>query len=69
MSGSAEKAAVLRGPRTFIRAQSVSEFPYEDGGQSRFFSASSARVASTYPASAAPKQGKPARIGCSVITS
>ena len=27
------------------------------------------RVASTYPASAAPKQGKPVRIGCSVIAS
>ena len=27
------------------------------------------RVASTYPARAAPKQGKPARIGCSVIAS
>ena len=34
-------------PRTFIRAQSVNVFPYEDGGHSRFFSASSARVAST----------------------
>ena len=58
-----------RAPRTFIRAHSAIELPYGVGGQSRFFSASSSRVASTYPTTAAPKQGKPDRIGCSVIAS
>ena len=47
MSGSEPKDAEFRMPRTFIRAQSVSELPKEDGGHSRFFSASSSRVAST----------------------
>ena len=47
MSGADPKAAPARKPRTFIRSQSVSDPPSDDGGQSRFFSASSSRVAST----------------------
>ena len=59
----------FRMPRTFIRrpvGQGVAE---RRRRHSRFFSASSSRVASTYPASAAPKHGNPARIGCRVIAS
>ncbi|WP_254185820.1 hypothetical protein [Nocardioides panacis] len=56
-------------PRTFIRAQSASVLPNDEGAQSAFFTASSSRVASTYPVIAAPKQGNPARTGCTVIVS
>ena len=59
MSGSAENDIAARVPSTVISAHCAIELPYGDGGQSRFFSASSVRVASTYPTSAAPKQGKP----------
>ncbi len=69
MSGSAPNDIEFRMPRTFIVAQSVRVLPYEDGGHSRFFTSSSSRVASTYPANAAPKQGNPALIVCSVIAS
>ena len=34
-------------PSTFILAQSARVLPNDDGGHSRFFSASSSRVAST----------------------
>src|SRR3954464_93752 len=68
-SGSEPNAAELRRPSTFILAQSDSVLPNDDGGHSLFFSTSSSRVASTYPVMAAPKHGKPARTGCTVITS
>src|SRR3954469_14631723 len=67
MSGSELNERVARAPRAVILAHPAIEFPYGVGGQSRFFSASSSRVASTYPASAAPKQGNPALMACSVI--
>ena len=69
MSGSEPNDIEFRMPRTFIVAQSVRVLPKDEGGHSLFFSTSSSRVASTYPASAAPKHGNPARIGCSVIAS
>ena len=69
MSGSDPKAAALRTPSTFMAAHCTSELPYEEGAHRRFLSVSSSRVASTYPVSAAPKQGNPARTGCSVIDS
>ena len=47
MSGADRKAAVFRSPRTFIRAQSASVLPKDEGAHSRFFSWSSSRVAST----------------------
>jgi hypothetical protein len=67
MSGSDPNDIVARAPRTFMVAHVANVLPYGVGGHSRFFSASSSRVASTYPASAAPKQGNPDRIGCNVI--
>ena len=69
MSGSELNDVEFRMPRTFILAQSARVLPNDDGGHSRFFSSSSSRVASTYPASAAPKHGNPALIGCRVIAS
>ena len=47
MSGSAPNDNDARVPRTFIAAQSARVLPNRDGGQSRFFSSSSSRVAST----------------------
>jgi hypothetical protein len=52
-----------------IRAQSARVSEYGKGRHNLFFTSSPSTVASTYPASAAPKQGKPVRIGCSVIAS
>ena len=69
MSGSEPNDIEFRMPRTFIVAQSVRVLPNDDGGHSLFFSPSSSRVASTYPASAAPKHGNPALTGCRVIAS
>ena len=69
MSGSAPNACEFRMPRTFIVAQSGRVLPNDDGRHSSFFTASSSRVASTYPVTAAPKHGNPARTGCSVIAS
>ena len=47
MSGSAENAIAARVPRTFMRAQPAIVSEYGEGGQIRFFSSSSDRVAST----------------------
>src|SRR3954469_20299895 len=69
MSASALNDATLRMPTMFIRAQSNRLLPNEAGGHRRFFSSSPLLVASTYPAIAAPKQGKPARTDCKVIWS
>ncbi len=59
MSGSAPNDAAARVPRTFIVAQSARVLPYGEGGHSRFFSASSSRVASTYPTSGRPEAREP----------
>ena len=47
MSGSDPNDAAARAPRTFMCAHSAGVSGYGVGGQSRFFSASSSRVAST----------------------
>ena len=59
MSGSELNDMALRVPSRFIPAHCRSESPKCDGAQRRFFSSSSVRVASTYPTTAAPKQGNP----------
>ncbi|MFB8145152.1 hypothetical protein ACFC1W_00240 [Microbacterium sp. NPDC056003] len=52
-----------------MAAQSAGVFEKGEGRQTRFFSVSSSRVASTWPTTAAPKQGNPTRTGCGVIAS
>jgi hypothetical protein len=69
MSGSALNDATLRMPTMFILAQWDKVLPNDAGGHRRFFSSSALLVASTYPAIAGPKHGKPTRTDCRVIAS
>ena len=69
MSASAPNLRVASTPSAFISAQSRGVLEKKLGGSSRLRSRSSSRVASTYPMSAALKQGKPWRLVCSRILS